>query len=195
MEKLLAKLKKLESGVIEPNIVKRTLNSIDFSELDYLQYVDESKLDQYHRVNIIDSPFKVFLTIWPPQHLLIPHQHINFWGYVAVLKGLLTETAFVYETEESRLLCHPPKNYCKGDVIFEHDNVIHHLQNPSPSKHLVTVHIYYPPKYGYDGVLIFDIMKRKIAELNAKAPNVSWDHPADHYNKLAENAFSVVNLW
>jgi quercetin dioxygenase-like cupin family protein len=195
MEKVLEKLRKLESKVIEPNILKMTLGTFDFSNVQYMQYLDETKFDQYHRVYIMEAPMRVFLTVWPPQSQLSAHQHNNFWGYIIVLKGLLTETPFVFEPEASQLSCHPPKSYGKGEVIFEPRNIIHHLQNPSPSKPLVTAHIYYPPVYDYKGVLMFDIRKKRIVELNEKAPGISWEHPDDYYARSKEDAFTVVNLW
>jgi predicted metal-dependent enzyme (double-stranded beta helix superfamily) len=195
MKKIIEKLKSLESNVIEPNILKTTLDAFDFANVDYMQYLNEKDFDKYHRVTILESPLKVFLTVWPPEFLLSTHQHNNFWGYLAVLKGLLTETFFVYDPDDAQLSCHPPKSYRKGEVVFEPLNVIHHIQNPSPSKPLVTAHFYYPTVYDYDGVLIFDIRNKRIAELNDKAPGVSWNHPADYYRRFEENAFSVVNLW
>jgi quercetin dioxygenase-like cupin family protein len=195
MEKVLEKLRKLEPKNIEPNILKMTLNTFDFANVNYLPYIDQSRFDEYHRIYIMDAPIRVFLTVWPSQYQLAPHQHNNFWGYIAVLKGLMTETSFVFEPEFSQLSCHPPKSYRKGEVIFEPHNVIHHLQNPSPSKPLVTAHFYYPPVYDYSGVMIYDIRNRRMAELNSKAPGVSWDHPAEFYDRTFENAFSVVNLW
>lgn len=195
MKKILEKLKKLETREIEPNILKMTLNAFDFASVDYMQYLDESKFDTYHRVTIMEAPIKVFLNVWPAEFQLPTHQHNNFWGYIAVLKGLLTETSFVYDADDAQLSCHPPKSFRKGEVIFEPLNVIHHLQNPSPSKPLVTAHFYYPPVYNYEGVMVFDIKKRRVAELTAKAPGISWDHPADYYARIEEDAFSVVNLW
>lgn len=195
MEKVLKKLSKLENKTIEPNILKTTLNAFNFADVDYMQYLEEEKFDTYHRVIIMESPIKVFLNVWPAQCQLPTHQHNNFWGYIAVLKGLLTETSFVYDYDEAQLSCHPPKSYRKGEVVFEPLNVIHHLQNPSPSKPLVTAHFYYPPVYNYDGVLIFDIAKKRLGVLNNKAPYVSWDHPTDHYNSIENDAFSVINLW
>ncbi|TVQ08214.1 MAG: hypothetical protein EA361_17100 [Bacteroidetes bacterium] len=195
MKKILEKIKNLETQEIEPNILKTTLNAFDFANVDYMQYLEGNTFDVYQRVIIMESPIKVFLNIWPPEHQLSAHQHNNFWGYIAVLKGLLTETSFVYDADDAQLSCHPPKSYRKGEVIFEPLNVIHHLQNPSPSKPLVTVHFYYPPVYNYEGVMIFDIKKRRVAELTGKAPGISWDHPADCYASIEEDAFSVVNLW
>ncbi|MFW5706321.1 MAG: hypothetical protein ACOC12_00240 [Bacteroidota bacterium] len=195
MEKILNKLKKLGTQEIEPNILKITLNGFDFANVDYMQYLDESKFDTYHRVVIMDEPIRVFLNVWPPEYQLPAHQHNNFWGYIAVLKGLLTETSFVYDADDAQLSCHPPKSFRKGEVIFEPLNVIHHLQNPSPSKPLVTAHFYYPPVYNYNGVMVFDIKNRRVAELNEKAPGVSWNHPSDYYVRIEEDAFSVVNLW
>ncbi len=195
MEKVLEKLKKLDPDKIEPNILKTTLNTIDFAQVDYYSYLNDVSFENYSRIFIMKSPLRVFLNIWPSQHQLPVHQHNNFWGYIAVLKGLLTETSFVFEEEEKKLSCHPPKNYRKGEVIFEPLNGIHHIQNPSPSKPLVTAHFYHPPIMSYNGVRIFDIKKKKMAWMSEKAPGVSWQHPKDYYSKIERNAFSVVNLW
>ncbi len=195
MKKVLEKLLKLDPEKIEPNILKITLNSIDFSQVDYMSFLKGNNFDEYKRVYIMDSPLRVFLNIWPAQHQLPVHQHNNYWGYIAVLKGLLTETSFVYEDEEKQLSCHPPKNFRKGEVIFEPLNGIHHIQNPSPSKPLVTAHFYYPSIMDYNGVRIFDIRKKRMAVLNEKADRVSWEHPKDYYSQVEKKAFTVVNLW
>ncbi len=195
MKKVLEKLKTLKTDQIDPNILKTTLSRFDFSRVDYLGYLEGVDLEKYNRIFLMESPIKVFLNVWPAQHQLTAHQHNNFWGYIAVLKGLLTETSFVFDADDAQLSCHPPKSYRKGEVVFEPLNVIHHLQNPSPSKPLVTAHFYHPPVYNYDGVMIFDIKNKRIAELNEKAPGVSWEHPADNYYRVEEDAFSVVNLW
>jgi hypothetical protein len=195
MEKVLGKIKKLEEEEIEPNIMKTTLDGIDFAHIDYNPYLEGLDLQTYGRVYIMDAPLKVFLNIWPSQFQLSTHQHNNFWGYIAVLKGLLTETTFVFDPDDNILSCHPPKSYRKGEFIFQPLNGIHHLQNPSPSKPLVTIHLNYPAVYNYDGLRLFDIRKRKVAEMNEKANGISWDHPKDHYRSIKENAFEVVNLW
>ncbi len=195
MKRVLEKLQKLDPEKIEPNILKITLNTIDFAHVDYMSFLEGKGCEEYSRIYIMESPLRVFLNIWPPQHQLPVHQHNNYWGYIAVLKGLLTETSFVFEEEKNQLSCHPPKNYRKGEVIFEPLNGIHHIQNPSPSKPLVTAHIYHPSIMDYNGVRIFDIKKKKMAWMNEKANRVSWDHPKDHYSKIEKKAFSVVNLW
>ncbi|MBW6480051.1 MAG: hypothetical protein K0B37_11525 [Bacteroidales bacterium] len=195
MKKVLEKLQKLDKEKIEPNILKITLNSIDFAQVDYMSFLEGKSCDEYKRVHLMDSPLRVFLNIWPAQHQLPVHQHNNYWGYIAVLKGLLTETSFVYEDEEKQLSCHPPKNFRKGEVIFEPLNGIHHIQNPSPSKPLVTAHFYYPSIMNYNGVRIFDIKKKRMATLNEKADRVSWGHPKDYYSQIEKKAFTVVNLW
>jgi mannose-6-phosphate isomerase-like protein (cupin superfamily) len=195
MEKLLKKLAKLSDQQIEPNILKNTLDSIDFAHLNYLPYLEGVDMQQYGRIFISEAPLRVFINIWPAQYQLTTHQHNHFWGYIAVLKGLMTETSFVFDNEENILSCHPPKSYRKGEVVFEPLNTIHHLQNPSPSKPLVTLHVNYPPVYNYDGVKIFDIKNRKIAELDIRATGISWDYPVDYYKNIQENAFEVVNLW
>lgn len=195
MEKVIQEIKKLNPEEIEPNILKIMLTKFDFSNIDYLHYLDDRGFDSYYRVVILDAPLRVLINVWPPQYQLPTHQHNNFWGYVAVLKGLITETAFVFDGDDNQILCHPPKSYQKGEVIFEPLNVIHHLQNPSPSKPLVTVHFYHPPVYDYNGTMIFDLKQKRLGELNEKAPGVSWDHPMDYFNRIEEDAFEVVNLW
>lgn len=195
MKKVLEKLQKLDTRQIEPNILKTTLNTIDFAQVDYMSFLGGESFEEYKRVQLMESPLRVFLNIWPAQFQLPVHQHNNYWGYIAVLKGLLTETSFVFEAEENQLSCHPPKNFRKGEVIFEPLNGIHHIQNPSPSKPLVTAHFYYPSIMNYNGVRIFDIKKKKMAWMNEKANRVSWDHPKDHYSKIEKKAFTVVNLW
>lgn len=195
MRQVIEKLKSLKPEEIEPNNLKIKLSKFDFTSVDYLSYIEDKGFDDYYRVVIMDSPLRVLLNVWPPQYQLPTHQHNNFWGYVAVLKGLITETAFVFDSDSNQLLCHPPKSYQKGEVIFEPLNVIHHLQNPSPSKPLVTAHFYYPRVYDYNGTMIFDLKKRNLAELNEKAPGVSWNHPPEFYTRIEEKAFDVVNLW
>ncbi len=195
MKRVLEKLEKLDPEKIEPNILKITLNSIDFAQVDYMSFLEGKSFEEYTRVYIMESPLRVFLNIWPAQHQLPVHQHNNFWGYIAVLKGLLTETSFVFEEEKSQLSCHPPKNYRKGEVIFEPLNGIHHIQNPSPSKPLVTAHFYYPSIMDYNGVRIFDIKKKRMALLNEKATYISWNHPKEYYTKIDKKAFTVENLW
>ncbi|MFP4288297.1 MAG: hypothetical protein ACLFQS_03485 [Bacteroidales bacterium] len=195
MRQVIEELKSLRSEEIEPNNLKIKLSKFDFTNVEYLSFLEDKGFDDYYRVVIMDSPLRVILNVWPPQYQLPTHQHNNFWGYVAVLKGLITETAFVFDSDSNQLLCHPPKSYQKGEVIFEPLNVIHHLQNPSPSKPLVTAHFYYPRVYDYNGTMIFDLKKRILAELNEKAPGVSWNHPAEFYSRIEEQAFDVVNLW
>ncbi len=195
MKKVLERLKKLNPEEIDPNTLKAELSKVDFSSVEYMDYLKGEELDSYFRVSLMDFPVRVFLNVWPAQFQLPAHQHKNFWGYIAVLKGLLTETSFVFEEEESKLSCHPPKSFRKGEVVFEPLNVIHHLQNPSPSKPLVTAHFYFPTVTDYNGVKIFDIRNRRITELNEKATSISLDHPEGYYREVKENAFSVVNLW
>lgn len=194
-EKVLEKVAGLQENQIEPNFLKNTLDSIDFAHVDYYSKIQGLDLDQYGRVYLVAEPLRVFLNIWPPQFQLSTHQHNNFWGYIAVMKGLLTETTFVFNPDDKVLSCHPPRSYRKGEIIFQPLNGIHHLQNPSPSKPLITMHFNYPPRYNYHGVNIFNIRNRRRAVLNEKASGISWNHPADQYLSIEENAFEVVNLW
>jgi hypothetical protein len=195
IDRILEKINNLKDKEIEPNILKTTLDGIDFAHVDYYPNIEGVDLEQYGRVYLSDSPLRMFMSIWPPQHQLPTHQHNNFWGYIAVLKGLMTETTFVFDPDDNVLSCHPPKSYRKGEVIFQPLNGIHHLQNPSPSKPLITIHFNYPPEYNYDGINLFSIRFRKRAIMNEKAKSISWDNPDDHYKSIQENAFDVVNLW
>lgn len=195
MKNVLERIKMLKPEALEPNRLREVLQEIDFSQVDYEPFLEGFDTQEYNRITLLDAPLKVFITTWPSQYYLPAHRHNHFWGYITVLKGLLTETTFAFDADQNKLFCHPPKSFKKGELIFEPMNTTHHLQNPSPSKPLITLHFYFPAKYNYDGVLIFDIKNRRIAELNDKARRISWDLGAECYRRVEDSSFDVENLW
>ncbi len=195
MKHLIEALKKLEGQNIEQNLVRKALSGIDFTKLSYRQYLDGKNLEEYNRIKIRDEPLQVFLMTWPPQFMLPIHQHKNFWGFVIPLEGIVAETIYGYAARKKKVFLHPTKTFKPGELIYEPYNVIHKLQNTSPLDACISLHIYHPPFYNYNGTLIFDAQNRKLAVLNEKASMLSWALPADHYDSVMENAYEVEKLW
>ncbi len=195
MKKILASLKEISETSINANLLKDTLNTFDFSEINYNEIISGYDLDKYNKIIIKEKPVQIFLVTWPAQVNLPIHQHIKYWGYTAVLEGMLTEYLYDYDKDSKVLSIHPSRNVKKGELIYEPLNIIHQLMNPSPLEIAVSLHFYYPSEYDYDGTLMFDIEKRKLAELNEKAPNVSWNHPKEYYKRQVDDAFEVTKLW
>lgn len=195
MKQVLQALNHLKPGSIDPTSTMKAISAIDLKNIAYKEYLEGYQLENYSRIKISDSPMQVYLMIWPPQFLLPIHQHKNFWGYVIPLQGIVSETIYGYAARKKKVYLHPTKTHKPGDIIYEPFNVIHKLQNTSPLEPTISLHIYYPPVYNYDGTLIFDAQNRRLAVLNEKATGLSWDLPADHYKKVVEDAYDVEKLW
>lgn len=195
MEKLIQALELLKDTEINPATALKALSSVPVKELEYKKYLDGVDLSIYNRIKIVDAPMQVYLMTWPPQFLLPIHQHKNYWGYVLPLEGIVAETIYGYAARKKKVFLHPTKTHKPGEVIYEPYNVIHKLQNTSPLDPSITVHVYYPPYYDYKGTMIFDAQNRRLAVLNEKATSLSWDLPADHYQKVVEDAYDVEKLW
>ncbi len=195
MKELLEALRKLEGKTIDPALIMQTLSGINFKKLAYKEHLNGYDVNAYNRIKINDTPLQVFLMTWPPQFFLPIHQHRNFWGYVVPLKGFIAETIYGYAARKKKVYLHPTKTHKPGEIIYEPFNVIHKLQNTSPLDSSISLHIYYPPLYDYNGTMIFDAQNRRLAVLNAKAPVLSWELPDDHYDEVIEDAYDVEKLW
>ncbi len=195
MERLLDNLRKLEGKKIEPGMVSEALSSVDLKSISYESYLQGYDTDKYNRIKICDTPLQVYIMTWPPQFLLPIHQHRNFWGYVIPLKGIVAETIYGYAPRKKKVFLHPTKTHKEGEAIYEPYNMIHKLQNTSPLEGSITLHIYYPPFYTFNGTMIFDAQNRRMAVLNENAKVLSWDLPADNYESVIENAYDVEKLW
>lgn len=195
MKQLLQTLNQLKEGGIDPTNTMNAILAIDYKSIDYKEYLEGYELDVYNRIKISDSPLQIFLMTWPPQFLLPIHQHKNFWGYVIPLQGIVAETIYGYAARKKKVYLHPTKTHKHGEIIYEPFNVIHKLQNTSPLEPTISLHIYYPPSYNYEGTMIFDAQNRRLAVLNEKATALSWDLPADHYQTIVEDAYDVEKLW
>ncbi len=195
MKQVLQALNELRGKDIDPTNTMKVMSEIDLKNLDYEPYLEGYDLNVYNRIKINDSPMQVFLMTWPPQFLLPIHQHKNFWGYVIPLKGIVAETVYGYAARKKKVYLHPTKTHKPGEIIYEPYNVIHKLQNTSPLESTLSLHVYYPPYYNYDGTLIFDAQNRRLAILNEKAPALSWDLPIDNYHEIHEEAYDVEKLW
>lgn len=195
MKQVLQSLNELRGMEIDPANTMKAISAIDLKNLDYKPYLEGCDLSRYNRIKVNDSPMQVFLMTWPPQFLLPIHQHKNFWGYVIPLQGIVAETIYGYAARKKKVYLHPTKTHKPGEIIYEPYNVIHKLQNTSPLEPTISLHIYYPPSYNYDGTLIFDAQNRRLAVLNEKAPALSWDLPDDNYHEVHEEAYDVEKLW
>lgn len=189
-------MQSLKGKEIEPNLVRQVLESFDLKQLAFQEYLKD-KLDpnDYHRFMLADDPLQVFLMSWPPQFFFPIHQHKNFWGFVVPLRGILSETIYGYAPNKRKVFIHPTKSFKEGEIIYEPFNVIHKLQNTSPLDQLITLHVYAPPVYGFKDTLIFDAKNRRMAVLNDKATDISWNLPTDQYEKIEENAYDLEKLW
>ncbi len=195
MNNLLDVLKKLDTKKPDPQDIKNALASVELTKLSYEEYIKGHDLGKYNRIKLMEEPFQVFIMTWPPQFLLPIHQHKNFWGYVVPLQGIVAETLYGYASRKKKVFLHPTKTFKPGEIIYEPYNVIHKLQNTSPLDPTISLHIYYPPTYNYEGTMIFDAQNRRMAVLNEKAEMLSWDLPADHYDSITEDAYDVEKLW
>ena len=195
MENLLSSLSKVSETSINSNIIKNILEKTDIKNINYKDYISGYDLSKYNKIVIKSKPLKIFLVTWPSQSILPIHQHNKYWGYIAVLKGLISESLYSYDDNDKVLSIHPSRSMKRGEIIYEPLNIIHQLTNPSPLDVSISLHLYYPPNYDYEGTMMFDAENKKLAELTKDAPCVSWNHPDKFYKRLEENAFEVAKLW
>lgn len=195
MKKLIEALKALKGKEIDPNMVRQVLESADLKNLSVKEELKALKMDAFNRQMVLEDPVQVFLMTWPPQFFYPIHQHNNFWGFVVPVQGILSETIYGYAPNKRKVFIHPTKSFKKGELIYEPMNVIHKLQNTSPIEALVTLHVYFPAVYDFKGTMIFDAKNRRLAVLNEKAGDLSWDLPEDNYELVAEDAYDLEKLW
>lgn len=195
MKNLIEALKALKGKEIEPSTVRQALESIDLKQISVDEELKQLKPDEFNRQMVMDDPVQVFLMTWPPQFFYPIHQHNNFWGFVIPVQGFLSETIYGYAANKRKVFIHPTKIFKKGELIYEPLNVIHKLQNTSPIEAMVTLHVYYPPIYDFNGTMIFDAKNRKLAVLNEKAKDLSWNLPEDHFELVEEEAYDLEKLW
>lgn len=195
MNKLIDALKALKGKEIEPNLVRQALESVDLKSISVDEMLKSLQPIEFNRQMIMEDPVEVFLMTWPRQFFYPIHQHNNFWGFVIPVKGFLSETIYGYAPNKRKVFIHPTKTFKKGELIYEPLNVIHKLQNTSPMETMVTLHVYYPPKYGFKGTMIFDAKNRRLAVLNEKAKTLSWDLPSEEFELVQENAYDLEKLW
>ena len=195
MKQLLQELKALEGKKIEPNLIREMIRSYDLKNLKYESYLEGQDLTSYHRIPLLEEPVQAFIMVRPPQHNLAIHHHNNFWGFIVPLRGIVSETIYNYDQPKKKVFIHPTKTFSKGDYIYEPFNVLHKLQNTSPIEPAITLHIRYPSVYNYTGTMIIDAKNRRLAVLNEKATHIGWDLPADHYERIEEEAYDLEKLW
>lgn len=195
MKNLIEALKALKGKEIEPNLVRQALESVDLNKISIKNALKNLKTDEFNRQIVMEDPLQVFLMTWPPQFFYPIHQHNNFWGFVIPVQGFLSETIYGHAANKRKMFIHPTKTFKKGELIYEPLNVIHKLQNTSPIESMVTLHVYYPPVYDFKGTMIFDAKNRRMAVLNEKARDLSWELPQDNFEMIEEEAYDLEKLW
>ena len=195
MNQIKKALQALKGKEIDPNMVRQSLESINFKTIRPEDMFTKDDLDVQGRYMIMDDLFQVYFMVWAPQFFFPIHQHNNFWGFVIPIKGVLSETIYGYAPNKRKVFIHPTKSFKSGELIYEPSNVIHKLQNASPIEELITLHIYYPPTYNFKDTKIFDAKNRTLAVLNEKAQTLAWDLPEDHYEMIQEDAYDLEKLW
>ena len=196
MKDILEALQALKGQQIEPNMIRQALESVQLKNINLKEYIKEFKNGtEPNRNTLLKDPVEVFLMQWPPQFFYPIHQHSNFWGFVVPLRGLLSETLYGYAPNKRKVFIHPTKTFREGEIIYEPYKVIHKLQNTSPIETLITLHVYYPAVYDFNGTCIFDAKNRRLAILNEKAEALSWNLPEDRYERIEENAYDLEKLW
>jgi len=195
MKKLLQALEALKGKPIDSNLLRQTLESLDLKRLNVKEEMKQLDRTKFHRITLMEDPVQVFLMNWPPQFFYPIHQHKNFWGFVIPIEGFLSETLYGHAPNKRKVFVHPTKTFKEGELIYEPLNVIHKLQNTSPIQSMVTLHVYFPPDYGFEGTMIFDAKNRRLAVLNAQAEDLDWNLPADRFERIEEEAYDVEKLW
>ena len=195
MKRLFDALEALKNEKIEPSSLRKALESVNLKEIDFSEKLKGFDLLSFNRIKLMSEPLEVFLMTWPPQFFYPIHQHASFWGFVIPVSGILSETLYGYAPNKQKVFIHPTKSYKTGDLIYEPFNVIHKLQNTSPIDPLITLHVYYPPVYSFADTMIFDAKNRRLAVLNEKAEDLSWDLPEEQYKLIQENAYDIEKLW
>jgi predicted metal-dependent enzyme (double-stranded beta helix superfamily) len=186
VEQFIRKLKTCSFPITEKKLKDIILNSkqcINYKNLA----IEVNNNNTYLRIKLLNSPFDIYLMVWPENVASAVHEHNNFWGYVLILEGNAEE--LVYSFDEKELVLLKRQDFGEGNLLPEENNAVHQIRNNSNKNRLVTLNIYYPPSHNMNGSKIFDIENKRIGILNSKASSMSWNNPPDCFNKTIENAF------
>ncbi len=189
MEKLIQSFKELNRENLDFDSLRSSIADVDPFELDFGSAMPpEPEPGKYSRKKVLDDPLEVTIVRWPVHGESAIHYHEGFWGYVAVVSGIIENA--VYEWEGDQLKKTSGDLYCKGALIPEPDGVIHKIRSLDVGPAL-TIHFYFPPLDSFEGMKIFDLENQRIGTLNEKAKAASWKEPEECFSSVEEDAFGV----
>jgi SAM-dependent methyltransferase len=191
MKKLIENLQLQLNGEVTLEKIGAFVKNLALNELEYLDFLPEiAHQNKYARKTLALEPIELSLLLWPPGVESAVHLHEGFFGYVLCLEGEIENTSYVYNAgflrEDFSLRA------LSGGWVREPDGVIHKIANPSLINRLVTLHFYFPPIQTMDGILLFDLVNKRIGRLNESAKSASFQEPKSAFQTITENAFDMA---
>tara|TARA_Y100000992_G_scaffold216530_1_gene149515 strand:- start:209 stop:1585 length:1377 start_codon:yes stop_codon:yes gene_type:complete len=169
------------------------VESIDFNNLNYKEYVVNPDHDGDYGRNIIElNPFECVLINWPPGVESSVHHHQGLFGYVLVLEGALDNIS--YREDNNKLIEFKCEKYISNGIMPEKDGVIHKLANRNLEKRAITLHFYYPAIESFDGMRIFNLENESIGILSEHAKTAKWNNSANQFKEIKQKAFKYQSI-
>jgi cysteine dioxygenase len=167
------------------NEVKDILFKYDYKDFEKLFHpeIAEVEAGTYFRMSVYNGRCCVFIMLWGPDARTAIHDHMDYDGYVKILKGSLSEINYV--PNDDFIIMGEEKSGTVGDSFYAGRGAIHSVVNKS-SELSVSLHVYNTNQPGLEGVRIFDIEKRLIGILNKKAKRSSWDISEACFGKIIQ---------
>ena len=169
------------------------VESIDFNNLNYKEYVVNPDHDGDYGRNIIElNPFECVLINWPPGVESSVHHHQGLFGYVLVLEGALDNIS--YREDNNKLIEFKSEKYISNGIMPEEDGVIHKLANRNLEKRAITLHFYYPAIESFEGMRIFNLENESIGILSEHAKTAKWNNSANQFKEIKQKAFKYQSI-
>ena len=169
------------------------VESIDFNNLNYKEYVVNPDHDGDYGRNIIElNPFECVLINWPPGVESSVHHHQGLFGHVLVLEGALDNIS--YREDNNKLIEFKSEKYISNGIMPEEDGVIHKLANRNLEKRAITLHFYYPAIESFEGMRIFNLENESIGILSEHAKTAKWNNSASQFKEIKQKAFKYQSI-
>ncbi len=189
MESFLKHFLSLEQKDLEFDALKGVILESGIFELDLKDHLPpEPEPGEYSRRSLCTSPLDITIIRWPSHGESAIHHHEGFWGYVAVLDGVIENEE--YRLEGNKLRKHEAAMFSFGALLPEPNGVIHRISNVQ-DKPALSVHFYYPSIKSFEGMEIFDLEERKKGVLGSLAKSASWSQDTSAFEKIEEKAFEI----
>ncbi|MEO0584755.1 MAG: methyltransferase domain-containing protein [Bacteroidota bacterium] len=193
MQQLIQAIKAFPPDQISYESLGKFVQSIDFVNLDYQDYIPyECDPGDYGRNILTLSPFECVLIYWPPGIESAIHFHEGFYGYVVMLEGQLDNVTYQYK--KGILGEDKAARYFPISVMDEPDHTIHKLRNPHPAQGAVSLHFYYPALDTLEDLVIYDTQRKAEGVLSATAKAASWSEAEGHFKSIKQEAFDFQDI-